>query len=1530
MKIVLNIIIVLGLLTAAGSTQAAIVFDSDFEGSALINDTVTSANLNAGTAVGSWTVADDQESDIRSGSGNKALLADTGEYRFTANFSTTAILTNNGITISLDTYMRRTGDASTSESNLKPQKIVGFDSLGNELFDIRITAGFSHVNAQRVGYVNSLGSEHYLGSSGDVNTYSVDMPNSSKFQTLELTLHETTMDISYDGVVLTSGMAYRNSGMSHLRSIRLAGVNSSSGAFYDNITVSAVVTSSQEEWPREGFIPYNTQSNNLIHVRTADFDGVGAKDYVVAMSVDEKLIAFNRPVDITDPAADNQRWQVDLPNFAIMIETADIDQDNSAEEVLVPGTDGHLRIYSEDGTQRGDWPISDGALYCVGVGKKSNGDARVISGGVDGDLHFYDETGTPIGTVRPDNVGIIRRLAVGNFDGVGGDEVMIFYSMKGYDAYRYIEIYDLDTLARPAYWDLTEPMEDDVGRINASPGMGWTEKQTAWVYDMDGDGDDEVVANWGVMHPENGGTNTILSAALPEGEKLYLSEYEDFAEPTPTTYYQLQQGVPGNFHDGLTNGEMFTLYGDDLYLVDYDVTRSVDTDRFRIIDYSYAHTLYHFTDGARLEDRNGGPDKMVLAGPAHGDDHFYVVDLSNGMWKEDAKHIDGNGVLGAVRDTLDDLEDDIDGFDGTVANAGRTISYINYFRSHLGWEMTPANIEFHADDTLAAVQEARDRLGGMPGYDPERVRFVSSMYGTKIWGEGVHSTDPDITAEGVEAFCAALAQRGVYFCVSIGHHDVVHMSPETLADCFEASVVDGVCYLMGLTGEQGDSSIPDTYMPHMDAVIARAATLGIDPPRLVMTSKGPIFSGMTPTQASAWWPAYKKVFTPGIECSNNTLPEFSYAEQVGLWLNGSVDGWCSSLIGDNLTPNRIAEWGGVRNGHVVLRHMLSQYSLGADIFRITSIVNQENPLYERGDTSDPELDLANPYRQGVWNFLKMVEAGVYPNGPDRNQLKGISPVVAALPTPNTDSLGLNAIKSDFTKYATDARPQTYVLNGLSCWDAYTEVPDFDITAILHGTERRWDNLLPTSPCGFVPIIPHASRAEAEAHAWCSRAYETDVDTWAEFQSLETARDTIAAELMAQRTNMLFYVDGECFWQVTENKNDPNTLFVLAMDSNVLTPTPRAVNLMKGAADGVWDVYDQFGSQTTPLGTISADTDAVSLAIPAGSVRVLTLKKRLPITTTVMGIAWDGGTAPSLAITGIDGLIVPSSQGIRDNAGSLDGYFGPDAGYGGASTAPNDAYQVKDYDDSPATGLISVSVTNNTGSTLKLETLCFDYGQWYEASPSNVAVFYRSGDLSSVSTNTPLANFSALTLTGWIQGDYDDFAVALTNLADSSLAPGEHAVFELRATVGTTASGGFDNVAIAVSGLGNFDEWAASFGLYGSNAWNSADLEPDGMDNWTEYLLGGDPTIADAAAILPMFGINVGGGSASYVYRRRSDYQARGLDYTVEATTNLVSNIWNTNGVLDVGSGSIDIEIDSVTNRVSTEEFKERYIRLRME
>ena len=114
-----------------------------------------------------------------------------------------------------------------------------------------------------------------------------------------------------------------------------------------------------------------------------------------------------------------------------------------------------------------------------------------------------------------------------------------------------------------------------------------------------------------------------------------------------------------------------------------------------------------------------------------------------------------------------------------------------------------------------------------------------------------------------------------------------------------------------------------------------------------------------------------------------------------------------------------------------------------------------------------------------------------------------------------------------------------------------------------------------------------------------------------------------------------------------------------------------------------------------------------------------------------------------------------------------------------------------------------------------------------------------------------------------------------------------------------------------------------------------DQDPDGdlLDNLAEYALGGVPTNgADSAEILPTSGVVADGETNGweYVYRRRNDHVARGLIYTVEVKSNLVSGIWTTNGVEEVNSAGIDAEFDFVTNRISTEGGDQQFLRLKIE
>jgi hypothetical protein len=949
---------------------------------------------------------------------------------------------------------------------------------------------------------------------------------------------------------------------------------------------------------QNSFQPYSAQGYNLVHVTTADFDGVGAKDYVVGMDLDGKVIAFQRPDLIVDPAANNILWEyITAPTFNIMITAAEVDAASAGEEILVPGTDGHLRVISSTGALLSDWAVSADALYCVDAGVNSAGQVRIVTGGVDGKIYVLDANGTQLAGLVPPRAGVVRRAVVGNFDGIGGDEVVTFYKQKNFSGSCYFEVTDLDTLTEPTYWGATSRNTDDVGTA-----LGWTDKQVPHAYDMDGDGDEEVVGHWGVLHPELGAGTQVLSTLVAPGEVLHKKlQYTDIYGETDTGKYLLQQSVPGNFKDGAAypGAEMLTIYGDDLYLVDYDLNEPA-SDRFRVRDYGYSHTLYHFTNGARLESRSGGLDKLVLAGPINGDDHFYVADLSNSQWKTDAKTIDGNGVLGTVRTTLDTLETDVDAFNGNVAAAGDPIWFVHYFASFLGWPMTTENIASHVDDVEAAMQVWSDELFGV-GYTPQRINWTASFSLKSNGG----TQDPDITVEGMEAYFAALAARGLHSCLVIGHGNNIEVTPDELARYFEASVVNGKSYLMARTKELKETDYIDLYKPHMDAVRTKATELGVDPLKIMLCGKGAVFSAMTPTQASTYFPGYNDLLVLGVENSNVTVVDWSFSERVALWLNGDVQGWGSNTIGDNLSANRVVEFGGMRNGHVVLRQMLSQYALGANIFRITSIQNQANPL--AGEPGAPAY--SNAYRQGIFNFCKIVEAGVYPNSPAQDRVKGVSPVAITLPTPNYTRLLDQSINHDWNLYAPQA--SDYVINNLACWEAYTDVPDFDLSAIAFNGYRRWDNLLPTSAGGFVAVLPYESRAGAEAQSRWNRAFETDGDTWAEFTTLTDGRDTVSAEILAQRSNLLFYVDGTCFWQVTEELNDSDTYFAVLMDSDTLTPTDRSVDLKLGSATGTWEVYDQFGSQTTPLGTLTNGTDQVAISIPAGAVRLLTLVKNQP-------------------------------------------------------------------------------------------------------------------------------------------------------------------------------------------------------------------------------------------------------------------------------------------------------------------------------
>ena len=136
-------------------------------------------------------------------------------------------------------------------------------------------------------------------------------------------------------------------------------------------------------------------------------------------------------------------------------------------------------------------------------------------------------------------------------------------------------------------------------------------------------------------------------------------------------------------------------------------------------------------------------------------------------------------------------------------------------------------------------------------------------------------------------------------------------------------------------------------------------------------------------------------------------------------------------------------------------------------------------------------------------------------------------------------------------------------------------------------------------------------------------------------------------------------------------------------------------------------------------------------------------------------------------------------------------------------------------------------------------------------------------------------------------------------------------------------GGVDSIA-EFQTMGTYIEWAQQ--IIGSDD-ELADPDFDGVDNWTEYLLGGNPNIADADAIAPVG--TVAGDQFDYVYRRRRDADLRGLAYEVEGTDNLISNSWTTVGS-EIGIVVLDLYYESVTNQLDISAQNQGFQRLKIE
>jgi len=220
-------------VNAQGSTA---FFQADFAGSQAQDGLVTQsnptpdpyggvANLNAGTAVGTWSAGSLLGSSVYTNlNANNVLFAGTGGYALTANLSASAMLAGT-IRIDLNYAICRTGN-NPDRRNF----ITGLDETNQELFKIRLS-GNSGDDGGKTLYLETGGTNLLLASG--VARAAVNNFQDSGMDQLEIGLSTNGISIALNSTELTNGVALL-SATDHLSKLLFEG----DSMWYDNLSVS--------------------------------------------------------------------------------------------------------------------------------------------------------------------------------------------------------------------------------------------------------------------------------------------------------------------------------------------------------------------------------------------------------------------------------------------------------------------------------------------------------------------------------------------------------------------------------------------------------------------------------------------------------------------------------------------------------------------------------------------------------------------------------------------------------------------------------------------------------------------------------------------------------------------------------------------------------------------------------------------------------------------------------------------------------------------------------------------------------------------------------------------------------------------------------------------------------------------------------------------------------------------------------------------------------------------------------------------
>ena len=224
------------------------------------------------------------------------------------------------------------------------------------------------------------------------------------------------------------------------------------------------------------------------------------------------------------------------------------------------------------------------------------------------------------------------------------------------------------------------------------------------------------------------------------------------------------------------------------------------------------------------------------------------------------------------------------------------------------------------------------------------------------------------------------------------------------------------------------------------------------------------------------------------------------------------------------------------------------------------------------------------------------------------------------------------------------------------------------------------------------------------------------------------------------------------------------------------------------------------------------------------------------------------------------------------------------------------------------------------------------------------VIYKDGLTSLVLTNSVFAgstdganwNFEAklkwteiLNDGAYIPAAGDTFGTALL-LCDNDADDGNRDVFLYSIGGGSVMTEPANWHVVTLAGPQN--SFANYISQHAVGIWDQPgdDLDLDGVDNFTEYALGGDPTVSDAPSIQPVGELAIQGEDDvfAFTYNRRIGATALGLSYAVKGKTDLTAPTWSTAGIdPEAEVTTLNDEFEAVTATTPMSDSDKKFLHL---